>query len=205
MTPLKRPVTNVILAGVGGQGSILASHLLAEASLKDGHEVRLAESYGAATRGGSVVSHVRIGEVWAPITPEDVADVVLAMEPLEGLRRAIAYLKPGGWVLLNTHRIYPVDVAAGGMQYPSMESIVDALGRLGGQVFTMDATALALQAGNERTANVVMLGGLFALGEIDTTEQSLFQAMEERWQGRLASVNRRAYGLGHQYVLEHRG
>jgi indolepyruvate ferredoxin oxidoreductase beta subunit len=205
MTATKRPVTNVILAGVGGQGSILASHLLAEASLKDGHEVRLAETYGAATRGGSVVSHVRIGEVWAPLTPEDGADVILAMEPLEGLRRAITYLKPGGWVLLNTHRIYPVDVAAGGLQYPSLESIVDALERLGGRVFRMDATALALQAGNERTANVVMLGGLFALGEIDTTERSLFQAMEERWQGELVSVNSRAYGLGHQYVLEHTG
>jgi indolepyruvate ferredoxin oxidoreductase beta subunit len=97
-----KAVTNVILTGVGGQGSILASHLLAEAALKDGYDVKLAETYGGATRGGAVLSHVRIGDAWSPRTPEDQADVIVAMEPLEGLRRAVQFLKPGGWVLLNT-------------------------------------------------------------------------------------------------------
>jgi len=201
----KRLVTNVILAGVGGQGSILASHLLAEAALKDEKQVRLAESYGAATRGGAVLSHVRIGEAWAPITPEDGADVIVAMEPLEALRRALKFLKPGGWVLLNTHPWYPVDVTAGGMEYPSLESIVDALQRLGGKVLTVDATDLALEAGSARSANVVMLGGLLALGELDVTEESLFQAMEDRWSSHLVEVNQRAYQLGYQYAGEHKG
>lgn len=201
----RRPVKNVILAGVGGQGSILASHLLAEAALKDGQQVKLAETYGGATRGGSVLSHVRIGEAWAPVTPEDGADVIVAMEPLEGLRQALRFLKPGGWVLLNTHPWYPVDVSAGGMQYPRMENIIDALRRLGARVFTMDATDLALQAGSERAANVAMLGGLFALGEVDVTEKSLFQAMEDRWPSQLIEVNRKAYQLGRQYVLERKG
>lgn len=196
----KKPVMNVILAGVGGQGSILASHLLAEAALKDGQEVKLAETYGGATRGGSVLSHVRIGEAWSPRTPEDGADIIVGMEPLEALRRALKFLKPGGWVLMNTHPWYPVDVTAGGMEYPSLECIVDALQQLDGHVFTLDATDLALQAGNSRTANVAMLGGLFALGELDITEENLFQAMEEHWPSRLAEVNRKAYQLGYQYV-----
>jgi indolepyruvate ferredoxin oxidoreductase beta subunit len=200
----KRPVKNVILAGVGGQGSILASHLLAEAALKDGEDVKLAETYGGATRGGSVLSHVRIGEAWSPRTPEDQADVIVAMEPLEGLRVALKYLRPGGWVLLNTHPWYPVDVSAGGMQYPSLESIVEAVERLGGRVLTLDATELALEAGSSRSANVVMLGSLFALGELDTTEENLLRAMEERWPTRLVEINRKAYQLGHQYVSEHR-
>lgn len=205
MTAQKRTVTNVILAGVGGQGSILASHLLADAALKDGHDVKLAETYGGATRGGSVLSHVRIGQAWSHRTPEDGADVIVAMEPLEGLRVALKFLKPGGWMLINTHPWYPVDVTAGGMSYPSMESILDALRRLGAQVFVMDATELALQAGSERSANLAMLGGLFAFGEIDTSEKSLFEAMEERWPSRLVAINRKAYELGRQYVLEHTG
>jgi indolepyruvate ferredoxin oxidoreductase beta subunit len=205
MTEQKRKATNVILAGVGGQGSILASHLLADAALKDGHDVKLAETYGGATRGGSVLSHVRIGQAWSHRTPENGADVIVAMEPLEGLRVAIKFLKPGGWMLVNTHPWYPVDVTAGGMPYPSMESILDALKRLGAQVFVMDATELALRAGSERSANMVMLGGVLAFGELDTTEKSLFEAMEERWPTRLVQINRKAYALGHEYVLEHKG
>ena len=197
----KKAVANVILTGVGGQGSILASHLLAEAALKDGHDVKLAETYGGATRGGSVLSHVRIGQAWSPRTPEDQADVIVAMEPLEGLRRALKYLKPGGWVLLSTRPWYPVDVSAGGMTYPSLDNIVDAIKRLGGRVLTIDATELAIAAGSSRSANVVMLGGLFALRKVDTTEENLFRAMEERWPSRLVGINRKAYKLGYDYVL----
>jgi len=198
----KKPVTNIILTGVGGQGSILASHLLAEAALKDEKEVRLAETYGGATRGGSVLSHVRIGRAWSPRTPEDQADVIVAMEPLEGLRVALKFLKPGGWVLLNTQPSYPVDVTAGGMRYPSLESVIVAIERLEGHVLTVGATALALEAGSSRSANVVMLGGMFALGEVDITEEKLFRAMEERWPSRLIEINRKAYGLGYEYILE---
>jgi len=204
MSAETRPVKNLILAGVGGQGSILASHLLADAALKDGKEVRLAETYGGATRGGSVLSHVRIGQAWSPITPEDEADVVVAMEPLEGLRVALKYIRTGGWVLLNTHPSYPVDSSAGGMPYPTLESILDALQRLGARVLTMDATALAIEAGSDRTANIVMLGGLFALGEAEATQDSLFHAMDERWPSRLVELNRKAYELGRRYVLEHK-
>lgn len=206
MTIEKKPVTNVIVTGVGGQGSILAGHLLAQAALRDGKDVKLAETYGGATRGGSVLCHVRIGEAWSHRTPEDEADVVLSMDPLEGLRVAHKFLKPGGWVFLNTHPWYPVDVTAGGMEYPSIESITDALQQLGGRVLTMDATALALQAGNERAANTAMLGGMFALGDVDTTEESLFLAMRDRWpSSQMLETNHKAYQLGYQYVSEHKG
>jgi len=192
----------VAIAGVGGQGSILAAHLLAQTALKEGLEVKLAETFGAATRGGSVMAHVRIGEVWAPTMAEDEADVVLSMEPLEGLRVAVQYLKPGGWALLNSRPWYPVDVAVGRVQYPELESIVAGLRRLEASVVTLDATELALQAGNARAANTVLLGGLFALGVLDLAEENLFQAMEDRWPERLVTINRAAYGLGYQAVTE---
>jgi indolepyruvate ferredoxin oxidoreductase beta subunit len=200
-----RPTTNVIVAGVGGQGSILASHLLAEAALKDGREVKLAETFGAATRGGSVMAHVRVGEVWAPMMMEDEADVVVSMEPLEGLRVAVRFLKVGGWILFNTHPWYPVDVAVGRARYPNVESIVDGLEQLEARVLTMDATDMALQAGNARAANTAMLGGLFALGVLDISEDSLLDAMAERWPTHLVEVNRRAYSLGYRAVQQFLG
>lgn len=196
----KPKAVNVVVAGVGGQGSILASHLLAQAAIKEGLDVKLAETFGAATRGGSVMAHVRIGEVWAPTMMEDEADVVLSMEPLEGLRVATQFLKPGGWALINTRPWMPVDVAVGRVEYPAVESIVQALDKLGASVVSLDATELALKAGNARAANTVMLGGLFALGALDLSEQNLFRAMEERWTERLVTVNRTAYGLGYQAV-----
>lgn len=200
MNQRRRPATNVVIAGVGGQGSILASHLLAQTALKEGLDVKLAETFGAATRGGSVMAHVRVGEVWAPTMREDEADVVLSMEPLEGLRVAVRFLKPGGWAVINTRPWYPVDVAVGRVQYPAVEHIVEGLGKLGASVVNLDATELALQAGNARAANTVMLGGLFALGVVDLSEQNLFRAMEERWPDRLVEVNRAAYDLGYQAV-----
>ena len=113
MSQKRKAVVNVVVAGVGGQGSILASHLLAQSALKEGLDVKLAETFGAATRGGSVMAHVRMGEVWAPTMMEDEADVVVSMEPLEGLRVATQFLKPGGWALINTRPWMPVDVASG--------------------------------------------------------------------------------------------
>ena len=198
MNHKRKTVVNVVIAGVGGQGSILASHLLAQAALKQGLDVKLAETFGAATRGGSVMAHVRMGEVWAPTMMEDEADVVLSMEPLEALRVATRFLRPGGWVLTNTRPWIPVDVAVGRVEYPPIESIVGGLGKLGASVVSLDATALATEAGNARAANTVMLGGLFALGILDLSEENLFAAMEERWPERLVEVNRKAYGLGHR-------
>lgn len=195
-----KAVVNVVIAGVGGQGSILASHLLAQAALKQGLDVKLAETFGAATRGGSVMAHVRMGEAWAPTMMEDEADVVLSMEPLEGLRVAAQFLRPGGWALVNTRPWLPVDVAVGRVEYPAIESIVDGLRKLGASVVSLDATALAMEAGNARAANTVMLGGLFALGILDLSQENLFGAMEQRWSERLVEVNREAYGLGHQVV-----
>ena len=205
MSQKPKPTMNVVIAGVGGQGSILASRLLAQTALKEGRDVKLAETFGAATRGGSVMTHVRLGVAWAPTMMEDEADVVVSMEPLEGLRVAIQFLKPLGWVLLNTRPWHPVDVTVGRAEYPTLGQIVDALGKLEASVVTLDATDLALQAGSARAANTVMLGGLFALGLLDLSEQSLFEAMEARWPPRLVDINRRAHALGYQAVSKFLG
>jgi indolepyruvate ferredoxin oxidoreductase beta subunit len=207
MNEAKGTVTNVIVAGVGGQGSILTSHLLAEAALQDGYDVKLAETFGAATRGGAVLAHVRIGQVWSPMIVEDEADAVVALEPLECLRVAWTFLKPGGWVLLNTHPWYPVDVSVGRAEYPSQPDIECALEQLGGRVLSLDATSLAQQAGDARASNCVILGGLFALGIAPVSEVSLVNAMEKRWIGRerVLAVNRAAFDLGRQEIYKRLG
>ncbi len=149
---MNRPIMDVIFAGVGGQGSILVSHLLADTALASGHKVRLTETFGAATRGGSVFSCVRIGEAWAPLPGEDQAQVVIGLEPLEGLRVALKFLAPDGWVLLNTRPWYPVDVSVGRATYPGIRQLIAASQRLGRKVLSADATGIAAELGTTRIA-----------------------------------------------------
>jgi indolepyruvate ferredoxin oxidoreductase beta subunit len=193
-------VTNIIVSGVGGQGSILTSHLLADAALIEGYDVKLAETFGAATRGGSVYAHVRIGEVWAPMMRENEADVVISLEPLEGLRVATKFLKPGGYALINTHPWYPVDVTVGRVKYPSLEAITDALKKLNARVITIDATSLAIEAGDSRSLNSVVLGGLIALELTPISQDGIFKAMQEKWKERLVKINQKAFQLGYDFV-----
>ena len=193
-------VTNIIVSGVGGQGSTLTSHLLADAALIEGFDVKLAETFGAATRGGSVYAHVRIGEVWAPMMREDEADVVISLEPLEGLRVATKFLKPGGYALINTHPWYPVDVTVGRVKYPSLDAITDALKKLDAKVITIDATSLAIEAGDSRSLNSVVLGGLIALEVTPISQDGIFKAMEEKWKERLVKINQKAFQLGYEFV-----
>lgn len=195
-------VTNIIVSGVGGQGSILTSHLLADAALIEGFDVKLAETFGAATRGGSVYAHVRIGEVWAPMMREDEADVVISLEPLEGLRVATRFLKPGGYALINTHPWYPVDVTVGRVKYPSLESITAAFEKLDARVITIDATSMAIEAGDSRSLNSVVLGGLIALDITPITQDGIFKAMQEKWKERLVKINQKAFQLGFDYVKQ---
>ncbi len=193
-------VTNIIVSGVGGQGSILTSHLLADAALIEGFDVKLAETFGAATRGGSVYAHVRIGEVWAPMMREDEADVVISLEPLEGLRVATRFLKPGGYALINTHPWYPVDVTVGRVKYPNLDAIIDALKKLDAKVITIDATSLAIKAGDSRSLNSVVLGGLVALEVTPISQDDIFKAMQEKWKERLVKINQKAFQLGYDFV-----
>lgn len=188
---------NLIIAGVGGQGSILASHMVAIAAIQDGLRARVGETFGAAMRGGAVASHVRIGkDVHAPLVPKDSADIVLALEPLEGLRNIVDFLGKGGLLITNTRPWLPVDVNIGRAEYPSMESIKEAAKKLGGEVVEIDATTLAQQAGNVRTMNTVMLGALASTGKLPISKDTLKQVIQENVPPKTIDVNQRAFELG---------
>ncbi|MEM4187787.1 MAG: indolepyruvate oxidoreductase subunit beta [Candidatus Hadarchaeum sp.] len=188
---------NLIIAGVGGQGSVLASHMVAMAAIRDGLRARVGETFGAAMRGGAVASHVRIGEdVNAPLVPRGGAEIVLAMEPLEGLRNVVDFMAKGGLLLTNTHEWLPVNVNIGRAKYPSMEQIRDAVTKLGGKIIEIDGTSLAQQAGNVRTLNVVMLGALAATKRLPFSTETLRQVITENVPRKTIDMNLKAFDLG---------
>ncbi|KKM09108.1 hypothetical protein SY88_20390 [Clostridiales bacterium PH28_bin88] len=198
---------NVIVAGVGGQGSILASHIIAEAAIKGSSQtseqinVRVGETFGAAMRGGAVASHVRIGNVYGPLVGKGQADMILAIEPLEGLRVGVEYLAKDGIAILNGEAMAPVDVKIGAAKYPSLDEITGALNELGKAVITIDASKLALEAGNAKTVSVVMLGAAFASGLFPFNEETMLEAIKERIPQKTLDVNLKAFQLGKQAFL----
>jgi len=193
----------VMIAGVGGQGSVLLSRIIGDAALMKGLSVRIGETFGAAQRGGAVHSHVRIGkEVYGPLLMEDEADALLALEPLEGLRRGLIYLKPGGIAVLNTRKVYPIDVNVGAAEYPAIDSIIDALKKLGGNIIYHDFTELAGKAGTTKAMNIAVLGAYARmLEEYDNApfdKEILLQAMKGRVPKRWLEANIKAFQLGYE-------
>ncbi|HOP09600.1 MAG TPA: indolepyruvate oxidoreductase subunit beta, partial [Candidatus Methanofastidiosa archaeon] len=134
---------SIVISGVGGQGVLVASQIIANAAIKKGMKVRVGETHGMAQRGGSVIAHVRFGDdIYGSITPQGEGDIMLAFEPVESLRY-IEYMREGGFAIMNTYPVVPVSVSTGKARYPAIEEITEVLEkRL--KVSAIDATALAL-------------------------------------------------------------
>ncbi len=171
---------DLIVAGVGGQGSLFASQVIAQAAFQQGISVRVAESYGVAQRGGSVYSQIRLGhDVCGPLIPKGGCDVVVGLEPIEALRRAAEYLAPGGEVILNTVVQAPLETKMGEQPDLDAATIRSELNKLKPRtVLELDAQAIAAEAGGPATANVVMLGALLCLDRFPLTYEAMSQALE---------------------------
>lgn len=188
---------NLVICGVGGQGSILSSHIAGEAAIRDGYHVRVAETYGAAMRGGAVMGQIRIGhDVQEPLILTDKADALVALEPLEALRRGVRYLSPSGIALVNARKLAPVDVNLGRARYPTLDDIEQKLRTLTKRVITIDGTSLAEGAGHDRTLNVVMIGALKGTGIFPVSQESLQTAITERVPRGTEDINLKAFKLG---------
>jgi indolepyruvate ferredoxin oxidoreductase beta subunit len=188
---------NLIVTGVGGQGSVLASHIVAAAAVNRGYRVRVGETFGAAQRGGKVHSHVRIGsEVHGPLCPSGSLDVLLGLEPNETLRLALKYANEETLIITNTRPVPSMDANIGADHYPEVSRLIEALNMLSGNVVSFDATELAMEAGNERTMNVVLLGALAASGRLPFDKESLREAVLRRVPPRTVEVNEAAFNLG---------
>lgn len=188
---------NLIVTGVGGQGSVLASHIVAEAAVKQGFKVRVGETFGAAQRGGKVHSHVRIGNnVYGPLCPSKSLDVLVGLEPNETLRLALKYANEKTLIITNTRPVPSMDTNIGADTYPEVSKVIAALEKISGRVVAFDATELAVKAGNERTMNVVLLGALASSGKLPFETESLREAVLGRVPPRTVEVNEAAFNLG---------
>ncbi len=185
-------VTNILLAGVGGQGTLLASEVLSEALMIAGHDVKKSEIHGMSQRGGSVVSHVRFGpKVFSAIIPEGGADILFGFELLESYRY-LPWLKKGGKVVVNDLKIIPAPVAMGQAEYPA--DIPEKLRAAVADSRVVNGMALAEQAGNLRTVNIALLGALSC--ELDIPEEAWQQALRNMVPERFLDANLKAFALG---------
>jgi indolepyruvate ferredoxin oxidoreductase beta subunit len=188
----ERP-TNVLMAGVGGQGVLVASETLALAALAEGFEAKQSEVHGVAQRGGSVVSHVRFGpKVYSPLIRCGEVDVLYAVERLEALRYA-HYVKKGGAIVMDDRAIKPVQLP-GGEELPYPEGVPAFLRGKGYDVLVVDALHAALDLGEKRCANVILLGALSTY--VPLAEASWKQAISTRFPTKILELNLHAFAAG---------
>lgn len=192
--PMLKPV-DVLMVGVGGQGTILASRILAHAALEKGYDIKVSEIHGMAQRGGSVVTQIRLGKkVFSPLIPERGADIVLAFEKLEGLR-LMPFLKPDGTMIINEQEIPPVPVLVGAAEYPT--GIIEYIQSTAGEAVVVDALVIAEKCGNVKAANVVLLG---VMARRLPFEQDVWdRALAACIPAKLLEVNKAAFAAGYEY------
>jgi len=190
-------VFRLVIAGVGGQGTLLASRLLAETAIEEGLPVIIGETYGMAQRGGPVMGHVQIGEgVESPQIRPGEADALLGFEIGEAVRRGVSYLREGGLALVNSRQLPPVEVISGMMEYPGEEDLMALLRGVTLSIVSFDATALAEEAGDAIATNMVMLGALVASGGLPFSKEAVIATMERTTRRSYLETNLKAFDLG---------
>ena len=188
---------NILLCGVGGQGTILASRLIASAAMAKGIPIKTAETIGMAQRGGSVFSHVRIGEgTNAPLIAKGDVDLIIGFEPGETVRQ-LPFLRKGGAVVVSRRAVMPVSAMIGQSSYDA-EAMIRYLEEHVEHLTVVDADRAAEELGSARTLNVVLLGAALASGELGLTEEDLEGAIRERVPERFRDLNMRALAWGRQ-------
>ena len=183
---------NIMIVGVGGQGTLLASKLLGKLLLTRGYDVKVSEVHGMSQRGGSVVTYVRYGDkVYSPIIDKGEADIILSFELLEAARW-VEFLKPGGTILTNNQQISPMPVITGAAAYPA--ELAQKIAALGVKIDAFDALALAEQAGSSKAVNLVLLGRLSSY--FDFTDEEWNAAIEQSVPPKFLEMNKNAFALG---------
>lgn len=183
---------NIMIVGVGGQGSLLASKLLGHLLLSQGYDVKVSEVHGMSQRGGSVVTYVRYGEhVYSPVIDQGEADFIVSFEALEAARW-LPYLRKDGIIVTNTQQIDPMPVITGAAEYPS--DLIDKLKATGAKVDALDCLSLAQEAGSSKAVNIVLLGRLshyFGL-----PDEAWLSSLEANVPPKFLEMNKKAFRLG---------
>ena len=185
---------NVMIVGVGGQGSLLASKLLGKLLLTKGYDIMVSEVLGMSQRGGSVVTYVRFGDkVYSPIIDKGEADFIVSFEMLEAARYT-EFLKPNGKIIANTQQINPMPVITGAAEYPA--ELETKIKSAGADLVAVDALSLAEQVGSSKAVNIVLMGILSKY--FDFTEEEWLEAIENSVPAKFLELNKKAFALGRE-------
>ncbi len=183
---------NIMIVGVGGQGSLLASKLLGHLLLSQGYDVKVSEVHGMSQRGGSVVTYVRYGDhVYSPVIDRGEADLIVSFELLEAARW-LSYLKKDGVIVTNTQQVDPMPVIIGAAAYP--EDLVEKMRDAGAKVDALDCLRLAEEAGSAKAVNIVLLGRLSHY--FDLPEEAWMKSIEANVPAKFLEMNKKAFKLG---------
>ena len=191
---------DLLIAGVGGQGVVLASDIIGEAALAAGYDVKKTDTLGMAQRGGSVVSHVRLGHrVWSPLIKAGETDMLIAFEKLEAARWS-HYLRPGAIAIVNNHALPPLPVNLGNERYPTDKEITDILKRRADSIYLINGTSRARELGNIRTLNMFLLGcaSLFLPLKVSIWKDSISQYLKPG----IRQINITAFSQGRKEVRD---
>lgn len=189
---------SILIAGVGGQGVLLASRVLGEAALRSGHKVAMSEVHGMAQRGGSVTALVRIGEeAVSPLVPKGGADLIIGFEPVETYR-SLPYANRGTTLITDVRPIVPMTVTSGNERYPEVGRLLEAMRATGMKVIALDATSLAERAGARVAVNSVLIGAVSSLEGFPLPPEVIRSALMGSVPAKARSINEKAYELGRQ-------
>lgn len=184
---------NIMIVGVGGQGTLLASKLLGQVLLQQGYDVKVSEVHGMSQRGGSVVTYVRFGDkVYSPVIDKGEADLILSFEKLEAARW-LEYLKPGGQIITNIQEVEPMPVITGAAEYP--EKLVEKMQAAGAKVDAENFLAMAEEAGSAKSVNIALMGRLSTYYP-EIAEEQWLAALEAIVPAKFLELNKKAFALG---------
>ncbi|MEM0157008.1 MAG: indolepyruvate oxidoreductase subunit beta [Thermoplasmataceae archaeon] len=187
---------NIIIAGVGGQGVVTLGLMISNAAMSSGQKAIMSEIHGLAQRGGSVSVDVRIGDYYAPIVPDGDADIIIALEPLEGLR-SLKRAGPHTVMVMSTEKLPPVSLGINKKQYPDIAEICSSIGKEL-KLHVINALDLAREAGNYRAVNTVIAGFLYGLGLLDIPREIIESEISRIFSGKAAQTNLAAFDLGYK-------
>jgi indolepyruvate ferredoxin oxidoreductase beta subunit len=189
---------NIIITGVGGQGNVIASQILGSAAVEDGFRVSIGETYGAAQRGGAVMSHVRLSKQnqYGSLIPKGRTQIILGFEPIECLRTLGTFGNKETKVIVNPRPIYPIDVLAGMAKYPAIDDILRIIKELVSSIQVIEATKLAKEAGDPIMQNIVMVGCLAGSGLTPVRIGALRETIKMIFAKKRTEANLKAFELG---------
>ncbi len=207
LQPLSSDPFNIIVTGVGGQGNVMASRILAKMLTLKGYDITIGETFGASQRGGSVMSHIRISQkgYWSPQIPKGKVHLIISLEPIEAIRALFNYGNESVYVISNDHPIHPARVIAGESDYPDISEIREALAGLTFRFHLIDATTEAVRLNNSILSNIIMIGAASGLNLIPLGTEEFDHAIREFVPETKIKSNIEAFNIGRRKIYELNG